>query len=143
MASHQFNWQSFMIRLAFALVLVFLTYNPSGYSFFHWANQTLFSDSGRFTPPFAMAAVILLIGWTVYIKATLSSLGPFGLALSAIFFGIIIWWFIDIGLVSLKNYAIMTYLGLFILAAVLATGMSWSHVRRRISGQTDVDEIED
>ena len=32
---------------------------------------------------------------------------------------------------------------LVILSLVLATGMSWSHIRRRMSGQFDVDEKDD
>ena len=35
------------------------------------------------------------------------------------------------------------YVSLVILALVLATGMSWSHVRRRISGQADVDAVDE
>jgi hypothetical protein len=31
---------------------------------------------------------------------------------------------------------------LSVLAGVLAIGMSWSHVRRKLSGQYDTDEIE-
>ena len=26
---------------------------------------------------------------------------------------------------------------------LLATGMSWSHIRRRLTGQLDVDDVED
>jgi hypothetical protein len=26
---------------------------------------------------------------------------------------------------------------------VLATGMSWSHIRRRLSGQADVDDVDE
>jgi Family of unknown function (DUF6524) len=29
---------------------------------------------------------------------------------------------------------------LVILSLILAVGMSWSHIRRRMSGQVDVDE---
>ncbi|MFO1426279.1 MAG: DUF6524 family protein [Steroidobacteraceae bacterium] len=30
---------------------------------------------------------------------------------------------------------------LVILACILGLGMCWSHLRRRMSGQTDVDEV--
>jgi hypothetical protein len=39
--------------------------------------------------------------------------------------------------------AFATYLVLVALCGVLATGISWSHIRRRISGQVDVDEIDE
>jgi high-affinity Fe2+/Pb2+ permease len=71
------------------------------------------------------------------------SLGLFGLALAFAFFGIIVWWLIDSGLLGLENTEIVTYIALFILSAVLATGMSWSHIRRRLSGQADMDDIDE
>ena len=100
-------------------------------------------DSLMISPPFALSAIVLAIGWTVYVRATLNSLGGLGLILAFSFFAIIVWWIIDLGLLSLDSFAILTYIALFLLSAILATGMSWSHIRRRISGQVDVDDIED
>ncbi len=141
--TNSFNGKSFLIRLVFALLLVYLTYNPSGYSFYHWAKDALFGESLALNPPFAMSAVVLLIGWTVYIRATLRSLGAFGLSLALSFFAIIVWWLVDIGLLGVDNVSIMTYIVLFLLSAILATGMSWSHLRRRMSGQADMDDIDE
>lgn len=143
MASNRFTVQSFLLRLIFALALVYASYNPSGYSFFHWATDALFGDTLAITPPFAMSAVILLIGWTIYIRATLLALGALGLSLAFAFFAIIVWWFIDLGVIGLDSVSVMTYVALFVLAAILATGMSWSHLHRRMSGQTDVDDVAD
>lgn len=143
MASHRFTVQNFLLRLIFAVALVYASYNPSGYSFFHWATDALLGDTLAITPPFAMSAVILLIGWTVYIRATLLALGALGLSLAFAFFAIIVWWFIDLGVIGLDSVSVMTYVALFILAAILATGMSWSHLRRRMSGQADVDDVAD
>jgi len=90
-----------------------------------------------------MSAVVLLIGWTVFIRATLNSLGGFGLGLAVAFFAIIVWWLVDLGLLGINSVSIITYIILFLLSAVLATGMSWSHIRRKMSGQVDVDDIDD
>ncbi|NQZ53481.1 MAG: hypothetical protein HRT93_04405 [Piscirickettsiaceae bacterium] len=133
----------FFFRFGFALVLVYASYNPSGYSLYHWAKETVFGDAFAITPPFAMSAIVLMIGWTIYIRATLRSLGAFGLSLAFAFFAIIIWWLVDIGLLGIDSVSIFTYIVLFLLAAILATGMSWSHIRRRMSGQSDVDDLED
>jgi len=143
MQTSRFNFQSFLIRLVFALVLVYASYNSSGYSWFHWAKETLFAESLTITPGFAMATVVLLIGWVVYIRATLRSLGALGLGLALAFFGIIVWWLVDIGLIGVNSVSVMTYIVLFLLGTILATGMSWSHIRRRMSGQLDVDEVEE
>jgi uncharacterized protein DUF6524 len=143
MAANRFTWASFFIRFGFALVLVYASYNPSGYSFYHWAIDAIFGDALALTPSFAMSAVVLMIGWTVYIRATLRSLGGFGLSLAVAFFAIIVWWLVDIGLLGLETVSIFTYIILFLLAAILATGMSWSHIRRRMSGQVDTDDIDE
>ena len=143
MAEKHFTWQSFFIRLIFAVLLVYLTYNPSGYSFFHWAKEALFGEALLVTPPFAMSAVVLIIGWAVFIRATLRSLGGFGLVLALAFFAILVWWLIDIGWIGLDSLSILTYIILFLLAGILATGMSWSHIRRKMSGQVDVDDIDE
>lgn len=143
MANTRFTFQSFLIRLVFALVLVYASYNPSGYSWFHWAKETLFAESLSISPAFAMVTVVLLIGWVVYIRATLRSLGTLGLGLAFAFFGIIVWWLVDLGLIGVDSVSVITYIILFLLAAILATGMSWSHLRRRMSGQLDVDEVDE
>ena len=143
MAEKHFNWNSFFIRLGFALILVYATYNPSGYSFYDWAREALFGDAINITPPLALTGVVLLIGWAIYIRATLRSLGVIGLSLALAFFGTLIWWMVDIGLLGIDSVSIFAYVILFILAAILATGMSWSHIRRRMSGQADVDEVDE
>ncbi len=143
MANNRFTLQRFLLRLIFALVLVYATYNPGGYSFFHWTKAALFGDALAISPPFAMSAVLLVIGWTVYLRATLLALGGLGLSLALAFFAIVVWWLVDLGLIGINSISAITYIVLFILAAVLAVGMSWSHLRRRMSGQTDVDDVED
>lgn len=131
--------QGVLIRFLFAVVLVFCTYNPEGYSFYHW----VIKDFSQITPMKVLSGLVLLIGWIIYIRATLRSLGAVGLILASAFFGTLIWLVIDWGLIPTDNLKIMSYLILFVLCAVLAIGISWSHIRRRISGQVDVDEIEE
>ena len=136
MARNEFDFGSFLMRLLFAFALVFITYNPSGYSWFGLLKSEI--------PMVYLAAsgIVLLIGWVMFIRATWNSLGPIGTFLAAAFFGIIIWLFVEWGLFSLKDSTVIQWVVEFIVAAVLAVGMSWSHVRRRLSGQFDTDEIE-
>lgn len=131
--------QGVLLRFLFAVILVFSTYNPEGYSFYHW----VIKDYSNITPVKVLSGLILLIGWIIYIRATLRSLGAIGLILASAFFGTIIWLIIDWGLVATDNMKVMSYLILLVLCAVLAIGISWSHIRRRISGQVDVDEVEE
>ena len=134
----EISWAGIGARFVAALVLVFATYNPSGYSYFDWAIKHL--------PDYSVlklfVGVVLIIGWVMFIRATMRSLGPIGLTLAVAFFGTLLWLVVDWGLIPADTVKAVTYLILIAASAVMATGMTWSHIRRRISGQVDVDEIE-
>jgi len=131
--------QGFLLRFMFALLLVMLTYNPSGYSYSHWL-QNSFSDFG---PLLGIAGISLIIGWVIYLRATLRSLGSIGLILAGLFFAAIIWLLIDWGWLGLNNVTAMSWVILVLISAVLAVGISWSHIRRKISGQVDADDVDE
>jgi hypothetical protein len=133
------TWSGFLLRFFAAVILVFATYNPSEYSYYHWVSRNLSEP----TPMMALAGILLLIGWTIYLRATARSLGMFGLLLAAAFFGAILWLMIDWGLLHVDSVTAITYIILLIMCGILAIGISWSHIRRRMTGQVDVDEIED
>ena len=128
----------FLLRFAVAFLLVFSTYNPSGYSYYHWLSENIASP----TPLLALAGVVLLIGWAIFLRATSRSLGFIGLSLAAAFFGILIWAIVDAGWLHPDSVTAFTYIFLVILCAILAIGISWSHIRRRMTGQVDVDEVD-
>jgi hypothetical protein len=132
------SWSGFLLRLLAAAVLVFSTYNPSGKSYYHWLSENISAP----TPLLALAGVLLLIGWTIYLRATGRSLGAFGLFLAAAFFAVLVWMIIDWGWISADSVEAMTWIFEGILCGVLAIGISWSHIRRRMTGQIDVDEVE-
>jgi len=140
MASKAFSFENFFARLFFAIILVFATYNPSGYSFYDWLKTGL--ETG-FQPLMAFSGIVLLIGWVIYIRATITSLGVIGLILAFAFFGTLLWMVIDWGIVPADSIQTITYIVLSLLSMVLAIGMSWSHIRRRMSGQVDVNETDD
>lgn len=133
-----FGPAGFAIRLVLALVLVLLSYNPTGISWFHW----LRADLPGITPLVALAGIALLIGWVIYIRATLRSLGALGLILAFAFFGAVLWLVIDAGIVPTDSVESITWIVLWLLSLVLAVGISWSHVRRRLTGQYDTDELD-
>lgn len=144
MARPKFTFASFIIRIILAMVLVFLTYNPlDPWSYYHWALRPLLEDFGDFTVLKGLAGVALLIGWGVFLGATLGSLGLLGTLLVALFFGLLLWWLIDIGWISMEKSTTLNWLALVALSLVLGAGVSWSHIRRRLTGQVDVDETEE
>jgi hypothetical protein len=138
MAAQKFNFSDFLLRFLAALFLVFATYNPSKYSWFHWIRDA----EDRFDPLVLFTGIVLLIGWVIYLRATARSLGIFGIILALAFVASLLWVLVDFGLLSVSSPTIFQYIVLFVLSLVLATGMSWSHIRRRMSGQLDVDDVE-
>ncbi len=139
MAVKRFSFLNFLIRFVMALILVFGTYNPSGWSWYHWVTQA----PDKIDPLLIFAGVVLLIGWVIYLRATLRSLGEIGTILAVAFFAALTWVMIDYGLLSLDSPTVFTWVILSMLSAIMATGMSWSHIRRRMSGQLDVDGVEE
>lgn len=135
----QFTPTGFLLRLILALVLVFTTYNPSGHSWMHW-----FMNAEIKTEPFLLlSGVALLIGWSIFLGATFRSLELLGVILGSALLGAILWVFISYGILSLDNPSAVGWAVLTMLAALLAIGVSWSHIKRRLTGQLDVDDIEE
>lgn len=136
---HSFGFGSFLWRWLFALALVLGTYNPTEYSFIGW---TLSPDMA-FGPVIAIVALVLLILWIIYLRATFMSLGMIGIGLGAALLACFIWLFIDLGWVTLDSPGTLSWVALILVSVLLAVGMSWSHVRKRLTGQIDVDDVED
>ena len=133
------SWGGVGLRIFFATLLVMATYNPTPWSYYDWVIYSF----EKFNVMVVLAGVILLIGWAIYIRATLRSLGTIGLVLAFAFFGTLLWLIIDWGLVSVENVAAVTWIVLIIMSLVLGIGMSWSFIRRSMSGQADVDDGDD
>lgn len=133
----EFDWTGFLLRLAATLVLILATYNPSGWSFAHWL-QNGFSNSGL-GPEHFVVGVIILIGWVILLTATQRSMGTFGMILEALLFGGIVWLLVDFGILDIDSVTEFTWVILIILSVMLAIGLSWSHVWRRLTGQFEVD----
>lgn len=132
----KFTFTGFLLRWLFALALVFFTFNPSGYSYVHWTFDTL----PAVTPQIVIAGLVLLAGWMVFIGATMRSIGSVGVLLAAALFAALVWFLVAQGWLALDNTRAILWIALLMLSAILAIGMSWSHVNRRLSGQADVDE---
>ncbi len=137
--SSSFSWLGFLLRLIAALVLVFASYNPEGYSYYDWA----LLDFSQFTILKGFVGVVLLIGWTILLRATIRSLGPFGIILALAFFGLLIWLIVDWLAIATDDLRVISYIVELVMAGILSAGVSWSHIRRRITGQLDTDELSD
>lgn len=129
----------FLGRWIFALLLVLGTYNPSGYSYFSWA----FNEEAAFGPVLTIVGLVLLIGWIFCIKTAFDALGWLGVTLGAALFAAVTWLLVDTGLISMESTGILTWLSLIVVSLILAVGMAWSHIKRRITGQINVHDVDD
>jgi drug/metabolite transporter (DMT)-like permease len=129
----------FILRWLFAFVLLAATFNPTPYNFVRWADAN-WRDQ---LPLAVLLGLLLFAAYAIYLRATLRSIGPFGMVLVAALAGAIVWVLIDWGVLSLANPTLNTWLGLLVLSVVLGIGLSWSIVRRRLSGQADVDDVDE
>ena len=127
------------IRWLIAFVLLAATYNPTDLNWVRWSYQNL-SDQ---LPLIVLSGLILLIGYIIFLRATLRSIGPFGMALVLALVAALLWVLYDFGWLHLQNQAANLWLGLIALSLVLGVGLSWSHIRRAISGQSDIDDVDE
>ncbi len=131
-----FSIVSIFVRWLLALFIVYGTYNPSGYSYYHW----LLRDDGLVSPR-VLAGVVLAIFYIVYLRATFRSLGPIGMALTTALCGSIAWLFSQWHILDLNAPRQQTMVSLAVSASVMGIGMSWSAIRYRISGQHDSEDV--
>lgn len=133
-----FGFMDFVWRWLTAIILVLATYNPGGFSFVHWLLGS-FGEQSLGALHF-LAGIVLVAGWTAYLVATGRSLGTLGTVIGAALIIGCIWLMADLGLIHPDSTNALVWLGLFAIATLLALGMSWSHIWRRLSGQLEVDD---
>jgi hypothetical protein len=143
MATRGLNWAGVLARMLGALLMVFLTWNPDGWSYWHWAVEpTLDGEPGaRFGPLQALAGLALLSAWIVVLGATRRSLGFLGTLLVAALVGAVLWLLIDWHVVSARESTGIGRAALIVVGIVLGVGMSWSRLRGRLTGQVATDEV--
>jgi len=127
----------YILRWMIAFLLLALTFNPTQYNFIHWA----LSENAQLSFV-VLAGLILVVGYIIFLRATLRSIGGFGMALVLALVAALLWVFYDLGWLDLDNSALNIWLGIFALSVVLGVGLSWSHVRRALSGQADIDDVD-
>lgn len=139
--SREFNFFSFIWRFAAALFLVLVTYNPTPYSYIAWL--TMGHEAELLGPEHFVTGIVLLIGWVILLAAAQRSLGLLGLILGGSLLGGVVWLLVDIRVLNVDTVTSASWVGLVCLAALLAVGLSWSHVWRRLTGQFEINDGDD
>jgi hypothetical protein len=133
-----FKFTGVLLRVAFSLALVFLTFNPTGHSYYHWLSANL----SPIQPLVVVAGIVLLGAWLFFVRATIASMGPVGVVLLLGLFAAIVWWMLSLGWLSLQDRSAMAWIVLTCIGLLLGIGMSWAHIRARLSGQASVDRVD-
>ena len=129
----------FILRWLAAFALLAATFNPTEWNYTHWVR--LHYDDRMSVA--VLLGLLLCVGYIIYLRATLRSIGGFGMALVLAIVGAGLWVVHDLGWLVLRDTSQMVWLGLLALSLVLGIGLSWSHVRRRLSGQADMDDVDE
>lgn len=130
---------SFFLRWVCAFALLAATFNPTEYNYIEWV-RTFGAQNMSLAVLFGL---LLLIGYIIYLRATLRSIGGFGMILVLALVGACLWVLYDFGVLRLDDPSMNLWLGLLALSFVLGIGLSWSHVRRALSGQADMDDVDE
>jgi len=135
MAGQGISWSGVMVRLVLAVALVLISYNPSGYSFYHWVT----APPTGVTAVKAFAAMLLAGGWMVCLRTAYVALGVLGLVFGVVLLATFVWLLIDMKVLAATGATALTWIGLLIFGIVLGVGLSWSIIRARATGQIEVD----
>jgi hypothetical protein len=128
------------LRFLFAFALVCFTWNPTRYNYVAWA---LVQWRENLAPLVAFSGLIMLAGWIFFLRTTARSLGVLGVGLCVAIAATVLWALFQYNLVQRESTTLISWIVLILFSAILATGMSWAHLRTRWSGQATVDDVDD
>jgi hypothetical protein len=126
---------SIIPRVLFAVALVLLTWNPSGWSYVDWALR----DRSAFDAVKAFFGVLLLGGWVFCVRSAWVSLGAVGLVLVGALLATVVWMLVQFGVVEPGSTQTLLWIVLVAVGVVLGVGVSWSKVRQGATGQVEAD----
>jgi len=126
----------FLVRWLVAFVLLAVTFNPTELNFVRWASEAW----GEQTSLVVLFGLVLLVVYVVFLTAVLRGIGAIGVTLVLAVIAALVWVLLDLAWLSIENPGMMTWVGILALSVVLAVGMYWGILWRRISGQIEVDD---
>lgn len=133
-------WQIFGKRFLLALVLVLITYNIWGFSYFHWATGNFEGLNNFMGALKIVVGMLLAVCYIILVWATLRAKGPIGIGiLFAVLFGFV--WLMQLaGVINLHDPNTGIIVVQLVMAIALAIGSTWSIFWRKITGQVAVED---
>lgn len=124
----------FLTRFIIALVVMFVVYNTTGMSYYHWVVGSTFGFG------MIVAGVALLGAFTFFIYSTMRAPAKAVYLMILAFVGTLIAWMFVADWVSLSNPTIGTAIAQALVAFALALGSVWGKVWFGTTGQRSVDD---
>ena len=135
-AKRKFTLVRLIARLVLSLLLVFATYNPSGYSIFHW----LIEGTDGYMSLRVFSVLLLLILYVAIFRAVYGVFRWTGLAavsLVAVLVSLLVVQPSPSGSAENVFVLVMQYVVLVSIGLVMASGLSWAHLMQRLTGQLE------
>lgn len=126
-----------LTRLFGTFFFVTSTYNPSGWSTWHWIERSWPEHWMLILP----VVFVQIVGLVLLARATLRSLSLPGIALLTGLLGAGVWVLSDVGAVDLDNAADIGMIALCMTGIVLSVGVCWAAAWVRLTGQVTVDDL--
>ncbi len=133
-----FSPLSFLVRWVLSMFLVFSTYNPTGYSYYHWITAA----ADDHLPLKMFIGCLLAITYAVFGMTMWRAMGPFGIAAAVAWLTTVVWILVEYDLLSLESTHAMTTTVCTVFATLLSFGVSTSHFKVRLIGQTESNYVE-
>jgi hypothetical protein len=131
---HAFGVKAFFTRFIYLFVLVLITYNPFYYSLFHWIQN-------EHTPLSIGSGILLIMLWSVVLWFVYLGSGFIGLFMGSVMISLLLWMAKNMGMIHFDNTLLNWIFAEISLSLLFSLGLSWAHIRRRISGQLSTDDI--
>jgi hypothetical protein len=122
-----------LVRMLAVLFLVAATYNPTGYSYYHWA----FRGSTDYWALKIFLGLLVIFGYVFCVYATWRSLRIMLSVPLLLLIMTSLWLLSDWGVIDLSDWLQRTIALESSLVVLLGTGVSFSLIRYRLSGQLD------
>jgi len=132
-----FGWSMFLTRLFGSLFLVLSTYNPSGWSLWHWTAVGWPHEWMLLLP----LILTYLVVYVLVLRITYRSLRFPGIGLTVALIGSFVWVLVTAGIVPLADAGDLGIIVLYMFGGLLAVGLCWSSAYVMITGQVSVDNL--
>lgn len=129
----EFTFSGFLSRWGVSLFIVFASYNPAGYSYYHWVARTEMVD-GYLSLKIA-AGVLLATSYLVMARISRSAVGTIGFITALVAAALFSYGVISLTSPGTRWAEVARYMHLVSLATALAVGVSWAQMKHRLIGQ--------